>query len=86
MTAPQLLRGVESSAYHADELPGSPRLSRCAVGSKDLSAWMVRAGWAVAFRKYSTAYVALEDEARLAHRGIWAGSFVVPELWRKGVR
>lgn len=28
MTGPQLLRGVEHSAYHADNLPGSPRFSR----------------------------------------------------------
>lgn len=61
-------------------------VARCAVGQKDLGSWMVRSGWAVAFRKYSTDYVAVEDEARMAKRGMWAGSFVVPELWRKGVR
>jgi endonuclease YncB( thermonuclease family) len=61
-------------------------VARCVVAGRDLSAWMVRSGWAVAFRRYSLDYVALEDEARAGHRGMWAGSFVVPELWRKGVR
>lgn len=61
-------------------------VARCVVEGRDLSAWMVRAGWAVAFRRYSTDYVALEDEARQAHRGMWAGSFVAPWNWRKGVR
>jgi len=35
----------------------------CSTGGEDLSAWMVRQGWALAYRHYSTAYVADEDAA-----------------------
>ena len=52
----------------------------------DLGSWLVRSGWATAARKYSTVYVADEDSARHAKRGLWAGTFVDPEQWRHGVR
>lgn len=57
-------------------------VARCGVNGKDLSLWMVRAGWALAYREYSTAYVVEEMLARRAGSGIWAGSFVSPEEWR----
>ncbi|MCP1546992.1 hypothetical protein J2W76_000237 [Methylorubrum zatmanii] len=40
----------------------------------------------MAYRRYSTAYVAQEDAAKLAKRGIWAGRFSAPWVWRKGER
>lgn len=52
------------------------------AGDEDLGAWMVRAGVAIAYRKYSTAYVDDEDTARRARRGLWAGEFVEPSKWR----
>jgi endonuclease YncB( thermonuclease family) len=54
----------------------------CFKGAANINAWMVAQGWAVAFRKYGTDYVSQEDEARLARRGIWAGSFDMPWDWR----
>ena len=50
----------------------------CFKGDTNLNAWMVSQGWAVAFRKYGIDYIRQEDEARLARRGIWAGSFEMP--------
>src|SRR6266576_2507001 len=50
----------------------------CSAGSEDLNAWMVRQGWALAYRHYSTAYVADEDAAHLAGDGIWRGTFDAP--------
>ena len=50
----------------------------CYVGGEDLDAWMVRQGWALAYRKYSSAYVGDEDDARNAHRGSRQGEFQVP--------
>jgi endonuclease YncB( thermonuclease family) len=49
---------------------------------EDLGAWLVRAGLAIAYRKYSTVYVDDEDAARRARRGLWAGEFVEPSQWR----
>ena len=54
----------------------------CFKGETNLNAWMVAQGWAVAFRKYGLDYIDEEDEARLARRGIWAGSFDMPWDWR----
>jgi len=54
----------------------------CFKGANNLNAWMVAQGWAVAFRKYGIDYIGEEDEARLAHRGIWAGLFEMPWDWR----
>jgi len=58
----------------------------CSAGGEDLNAWMVRQGWALAYRHYSTAYVADEDAAHLAGDGIWRGTFDAPWDWRRGTR
>ena len=58
----------------------------CMLGSLDLNGWMVREGHALAYRKYSTAYVAEESVARHEQRGLWAGDFVAPWGWRRGQR
>lgn len=58
----------------------------CRLGLTDLSAWLAAEGWAVAYRRYSTAYVSHEHSARSTRRGIWRGRFVLPWDWRAGVR
>ncbi|PSC67667.1 nuclease [Micractinium conductrix] len=50
---------------------------------EDLNAWLVEQGLAVAYRQYSKAYVPLEEAAREARRGIWSGSFELPQKWRQ---
>src|SRR5260370_15216308 len=59
-------------------------IAKCFADGVDLSSWMVANGWAIAYRKYSMDYVADEERARNQKAGIWAGTFVVPEEWRKG--
>jgi endonuclease YncB( thermonuclease family) len=54
----------------------------CFKSGTNLNAWMVAQGWAVAFRKYGIDYIGEEDQARIARRGIWAGSFEMPWDWR----
>ena len=54
----------------------------CFAGGENLNRWMVREGWAVAYRQYSTAYIAAEDDARTGQRGIWQGRFDMPWDWR----
>ena len=58
----------------------------CFAGGEDVNAWMVRQGWAIAYRHYSLDYVAAEDAARQAGAGIWAGAFTPPWEWRHGQR
>jgi hypothetical protein len=42
----------------------------------------VRAGLALAYRRYSNDYVAEENAARDAKRGLWSGEFTPPWDWR----
>ena len=58
----------------------------CRVDGHDINAWMVSQGMAVAYRKYSRAYVAQERSAKAARRGLWRGQFVHPWDWRRGKR
>jgi endonuclease YncB( thermonuclease family) len=57
-------------------------VAACSVGGANISAWMVREGWAVAYRRYSQDFVANEAAARAAKRGIWRSAFIVPWEWR----
>ena len=58
----------------------------CRSGAVDLGAEMARSGLAVAYRRYSNDYVDEENEARAAHRGVWAGEFARPEDYRHDER
>jgi len=54
----------------------------CFKGTDDLNRWMVTAGWAVAYRKYSLDYVDVEKRAHAARLGIWSERFQMPWDWR----
>ena len=58
----------------------------CSVGEIELNGWLVREGWAMAYRKYSLDYVPAENAARAEKRGIWKGEFDPPWEWRKAQR
>jgi len=58
----------------------------CRKVDEDLNAWMVSQGHAIAYRRYSTDYVGAETAAKVAKRGIWAGTFQKPTDYRKGKR
>jgi len=47
----------------------------CRVGGREINRWMVEAGWALAYTRYSGDYAAPERSASQARRGLWAGSF-----------
>lgn len=48
----------------------------------DIGRRLVLAGWALAYRQYSTDYVEAEAAARKARRGMWRGTFAKPWEWR----
>lgn len=58
-------------------------IARCWVGTTDLSRWMVGAGWALAYRRFTADYSDAEDAARGGRRGLWSGTFETPEDWRR---
>ena len=62
------------------------RPGRCTADGYDLSEGMAYTGWALAWRPVSERYVAYEDRARTARRGLWKGEFVEPWAWRAGTR
>jgi endonuclease YncB( thermonuclease family) len=43
----------------------------------------VRQGWAIAYTRYSNEYLAAQNEAEMAKRNIWSGTFMNPERWRR---
>lgn len=55
----------------------------CTNGEVDLGAAMVRAGLALAYRRFSDDYIDEERAARDAGRGLWTGSFIPPWDWRR---
>ena len=55
----------------------------CFVGEVNLNKWMVRNGYAIAYRRYSKDYNEDESYAKKNKLGLWAGNFIYPEKWRK---
>ena len=58
-------------------------LAKCFKGTIDLNKWMVGNGYAIAYRKYSKQYILDENLAKEEKLGLWEGSFLSPEKWRK---
>jgi endonuclease YncB( thermonuclease family) len=58
-----------------------------AVDATDLAEWLVVTGLAIDWPRYSAGhYNAAQREAERAARGIWAGSYVEPWLYRTCIR
>jgi endonuclease YncB( thermonuclease family) len=57
-------------------------LAVCSVGKVEINDWLVRQGWAMAYRRYSNKYVESEKAAREARRNIWSGKVEMPETYR----
>lgn len=57
-------------------------ISVCKVDGLDINATMVRLGYAWAFRKFSTDYVAEEDAARAERVGVWQAHTQTAEEFR----
>jgi endonuclease YncB( thermonuclease family) len=78
-----LLRAGEPDCRPMDRDRYGRTVAVCTVNGVDLGGELVREGLALAYRRYGLEYVGLEDEARVAHRGMWAGEFTAPWDWRQ---
>ena len=58
-------------------------IATCFKEKTNLNQWMVRNGYAIAYRRYSKKYVPDEDFAKENKLGLWQGKFMNPEKWRK---
>src|SRR5882724_9290250 len=90
-TLPSCRLGARTAYHPKAEVSDVDQYGRifavCSAGGEDLNAWMVRQGWALAYRHYSTAYVADEDAAHLGRRMHIARYVRCPPWdWRQGKR
>ena len=58
-------------------------LAECFVNNESLSSYLVRSGYAFAYRKYSKKYVKDENYARINSIGMWSMEFDYPWDFRK---
>ena len=58
-------------------------LAECFVNGESLSKFLVRSGYAFAYRKYSTKFVKDEEFAKTNKLGMWAMTFQYPWDFRK---
>lgn len=58
------------------------KIATCFVDGEDINAALVAAGWAIAYRQYSTRYVPQEETAKVQGLGIWRGTCADPSSWR----
>ena len=61
-------------------------LGICYLGKEDLSSWLVKNGYAVAYQKYSKKYLLDEQYAKNNTLGLWDGTFLRPEEWRRNFK
>lgn len=61
-------------------------VAECFVQGQSVNRRMVRAGWAVAYREYATAFIADEADARQHQRNLWQGPFQMPADYRRSKR
>ena len=58
-------------------------LAECFVNKVSLSSYLVRNGYAFAYRRYSTKFIRDEDFARTNNLGMWSMTFDYPWDYRK---
>ena len=58
-------------------------LAECFVNNDSLSKFLVRSGYAFAYRKYSKKFIADEMYAQKNNLGMWSMKFEYPWDWRK---
>lgn len=81
----RLVSGRQVSCRPVDTDRYGRTVATCTAGGRDLGAEMVRSGHALAYERYSRAYVDEEREARREGSGAWAyGGFIDPADYRHG--
>ena len=58
-------------------------LAECFVNNESLSRYLVKSGYAFAYRRYSKKFVKDEDYARVNRKGMWIMNFDYPWDYRK---
>ena len=58
-------------------------LAECFVNSESLSSYLVKSGYAFAYRKYSKKFIVDENYAKVNQAGMWSMKFEYPWNYRK---
>ena len=58
-------------------------LAECFINGESLSAFLVKSGYAFAYRKYSDKFIKEEEFAKENKLGMWSMEFEYPWDWRK---
>ena len=58
-------------------------LAECFVNNESLSSYLVRSGYAFAYRKYSKKFIEGENFAKANQQGMWSMKFEYPWDFRK---
>ena len=58
----------------------------CFIDGNDISEYMVKNGWAISYREFSSDYIEEEIHAHSNNLGIWSTKFSNPSEWRKNKR
>ena len=58
-------------------------LAECFVNDESLSSYLVRSGYAFAYRRYSKKFIGDEDYARINKIGMWSMKFEYPWVYRR---
>ena len=58
-------------------------VAECYLNNLNINQYMVRQGWAIAYRYYSKQFIEDEKIAQKYKLGIWQGTFIEPYLFRK---
>ncbi len=61
----------------------SRNIGICYLKKQDINSWLVKNGYAIAYRRYSKKYIIDEKYAEDNKLGIWQGTFMEPEKWRR---
>lgn len=78
--------GAQIDCHHLDTDRYKRLIVRCFHQGQDIAGQLVRAGWALAYRRYAKDYIAAERHAARSGQGIWQGKFTPPEKWRRQQR
>ncbi len=58
-------------------------IGTCYLGEQNINKWLVKNGYALAYKKYSKKYLLDENYAKENKLGLWGGTFMKPEKWRR---
>ena len=78
--------GKQVYCYYSERDKYKRTIGDCYIGANNkigINYSMVFYGQAVAYTRYSEKYLDAQDDAKSFKLGLWPGTFVLPEEWRK---